>query len=77
LNVSFESIFDDVFGRDPHSDYKCWIRRLRQLGLISRVPSEFEVQEEKKLGAEPPIIVTHAGSFADGILPYRLALRPS
>jgi hypothetical protein len=28
LDVLFESVLDEVFGRDPSSDYKHWVRRL-------------------------------------------------
>lgn len=33
LNVVFEEALDHVFGRDPNSEYKRWIRRLYKLGL--------------------------------------------
>ena len=35
IDMLFETVLDDVFGRDPNSDYKRWIRRLYRLGLIS------------------------------------------
>jgi hypothetical protein len=31
FDVLFESILDEVFGRDPSSAYKCWIRKLYQI----------------------------------------------
>jgi hypothetical protein len=46
LDMFFESTFDDLFGRDPDSDYKCWVRRLYGLGLISMMPSEWEAPED-------------------------------
>jgi hypothetical protein len=45
LEVMFESILDDQFGYDPNSEYKNWIRRLYDLGLIPRIPSEWEAPE--------------------------------
>jgi hypothetical protein len=41
-DVFFESVLDDVFGRDPNSNYKCWIRRLYHFGLISTMPDEWK-----------------------------------
>jgi hypothetical protein len=45
IDVLFESILDDQFGYDPNSKYKCWVRHLYGLGLISRIPSEWEAPE--------------------------------
>jgi len=45
FDVMFESILDDQFGYDPNSEYKNWVRRLYGLGLISRIPSEWEAPE--------------------------------
>jgi hypothetical protein len=46
LDVLFESVLDDVFGRDPSRDYKRWIRSLFRLGLISRMPTEWLVPKD-------------------------------
>jgi hypothetical protein len=35
FDVLFESIIDGVFGYDLNSEYKRWVRRLYELGLIS------------------------------------------
>jgi hypothetical protein len=43
-DMFFESMFDDLFGPDTDSDYKCWVRRLHELGLISTIPSEWQRQ---------------------------------
>jgi hypothetical protein len=45
IEVMFESILDDQFGYEPNSEYKNWIRRLYDLGLIPRIPSEWEAPE--------------------------------
>ena len=45
FDVLFESIVDDQFGYNPNSEYKCWVRNLYHLGLILRIPSEWEVPE--------------------------------
>jgi hypothetical protein len=42
FDVMFESILDDQFGYDPNSEYKNWVRSLYDLGLIPRIPSEWE-----------------------------------
>jgi hypothetical protein len=42
FDVLFESITDEVFGYDPNSEYKSWVRRLYCLGLISNIPSAWE-----------------------------------
>src|SRR6516164_8651655 len=39
FDVMFESIMEEQFG---DSEYKQWVRRLYELGLISRIPSEWE-----------------------------------
>ena len=43
----FESIVDEQFGYDPNSEYKRWVRRLYRLGLIPRIPREWELSEEQ------------------------------
>jgi hypothetical protein len=45
FDVLFESILDDQFGHDSNSEYKKWVRRLYDLGLILRIPSEWETPE--------------------------------
>jgi hypothetical protein len=45
IDVLFESILDDQFGYDPNSEYKRWVRSLYSLGLILRIPSEWEAPE--------------------------------
>lgn len=40
-DLFFESILDETFGYDPNSKYKCWVRRLHRLGLISWIPREW------------------------------------
>jgi len=45
VDVMFESIIDEVYGYDPNSEYKLWIRNPHRLGLILRVPSEWEAHE--------------------------------
>jgi hypothetical protein len=45
FDLLFESIFDDQFGYDPNSEYKCWVRHLYGLGLISRIPCDWEAPE--------------------------------
>jgi hypothetical protein len=42
FDLLFESIIDDQFGHDPNSEYKQWVRRLYELGLISRIPPEWK-----------------------------------
>jgi hypothetical protein len=42
FDVLFESIIDDQFGHDPNSEYKQWVRRLYELGLISGLPDEWK-----------------------------------
>jgi hypothetical protein len=57
MDVLFESILDDQFGYDPNSEYKSWVRQLYRLGLISRIPSEWEAPEkpnENHLCDHPP-----------------------
>ena len=41
----FESIVDKQFGYDPNSEYKRRVRSLYRLGLILRIPSEWEAPE--------------------------------
>jgi hypothetical protein len=45
FDLLFESIFDEHFGYDSNSEYKCWVRRLYRLGLIPRIPREWELSE--------------------------------
>jgi hypothetical protein len=45
FDLLFESIFDEQFGYNPNSEYKRWVRNLYRLGLILRIPSEWEVPE--------------------------------
>ena len=40
FDIFFESMCDDLFGRDPNTDYKRWVRRLYRLGLISAMPDD-------------------------------------
>jgi hypothetical protein len=42
VEVVIEVALDDVFGRNPNSDYKRWIRRLYRLGLISHMPDDWK-----------------------------------
>ncbi len=48
FDVLFESIIDDQFGHDPNGEYKRWVRRLYRLGLIPRIPSEWEAPEARE-----------------------------
>jgi hypothetical protein len=41
FEIMIESIFDD-----EDSEYKRWVRRLYDLGLIPRIPREWEALEE-------------------------------
>jgi|SRR5947207_12967073 len=41
----FESIADEQFGYNPNSEYKGWVRSVYRLGLIPRMPSEWEAPE--------------------------------
>ena len=45
FDVMFESILDDQFGYNSNSEYKGWVRSLYRLGLIPRIPSEWEAPE--------------------------------
>ena len=45
FDLLFESIFDERFGYNPNSEYKCWVRSLYRLGLILKIPSEWEAPE--------------------------------
>jgi hypothetical protein len=40
FDVMFESIMEEQFGYDPNTEYKRWIRRLYEIGLIPRLPDE-------------------------------------
>jgi hypothetical protein len=44
VEVVIEAALDDVFGRDPNSEYKRWIRRLYKLGIISHMPDDWKDQ---------------------------------
>jgi hypothetical protein len=46
FDLLFEAILDDTFGHNPNSKYKCWVRRLYGLGLISRIPQEWADPED-------------------------------
>ncbi len=57
FDVLFESIIDEVFGYNPNSEYKRWVRSLYRLGLILRIPSEWEapvMSERNRLRDHPP-----------------------
>ena len=41
-DVFFEKFLDEAFGHNPNSKYKCWVRRLYSLGLISKIPREWQ-----------------------------------
>jgi hypothetical protein len=45
FDVLFESIIDEQYGYDPNSEYKRWVRSLYRLGLIPRIPTEWEAPE--------------------------------
>ena len=45
FEVLFESILDEQFGYNPNSEYKRRVRSLYRLGLILRIPSEWEAPE--------------------------------
>ena len=45
FEVLFESMVDEQFGYNPNSEYKRWVRSLYRLGLIQRIPSEWEAPE--------------------------------
>jgi hypothetical protein len=42
IEAVMESILDEQFGYDPNSEYKRWIRRLYEIGLIARLPDEWK-----------------------------------
>jgi len=42
LDIVFESIFD---GKNLNSEYKLFVRRLYRLGLIPKIPREWETSE--------------------------------
>jgi hypothetical protein len=42
FDVMFESIIDEQYGYDPNSEYKQWVKRLYDLGLIPRLPDEWK-----------------------------------
>jgi hypothetical protein len=41
------AIADQQFGYNPNSEYKRWVRNLYRLGLILRIPSEWEATRTK------------------------------
>jgi hypothetical protein len=41
FDLFFESICDSEFGHDPNSAYKCWVRRIYEIGLISFLPDDW------------------------------------
>ena len=41
-DILFDSFCDEKFGFNPNSDYKCWVRRLYQRGLIPSIPAEWQ-----------------------------------
>ena len=45
FDIWFESIIDEQFGYNSNSEYKGWVRSLYRLGLIPRIPSEWEAPE--------------------------------
>jgi hypothetical protein len=45
FEVLFESILDEQFGYNPNCEYKRWVRSLYRLGLILRIPSEWQEPE--------------------------------
>ena len=45
FEVLFESMVDEQFGYNPNSEDKRWVRNLYRLGLILRIPSEWEALE--------------------------------
>ena len=53
FDVLFETVLDDVFGRDPNSDYKRWIRRLYRLGLISCMPDDCKIRSGSARSRSP------------------------
>ena len=46
LELLLESVLDEVFGRNPSSAYKCWVRKLHRLGLISTMPKEWKASTD-------------------------------
>ena len=42
IDVLFESILDEQYGYDPSSEYKQWVRRLYEIGLIPQLPDEWK-----------------------------------
>jgi hypothetical protein len=42
--TEFEVLFESI-GYNPNSEYKRWVRSLYRLGLILRIPSEWEAPE--------------------------------
>jgi len=48
LDLFFETIIDKLFSPDPNSKYKCWVRHLYRLGLISTIPREWRDPEDEE-----------------------------
>jgi hypothetical protein len=59
FEVLLESIVDEQFGYNPNSEYKRWVRSLYRLGLILRIPSEWEAPEN--VGSKITCVTTHGG----------------
>jgi hypothetical protein len=57
FEVLLESIVDEQFGYNPNSEYKRWVRSLYRLGLILRIPSEWE--GPKNVGSKITCVTTH------------------
>jgi hypothetical protein len=70
FDVLFESVLDDLFGRDPNSDYKCWIRRLYKDGLISNMPDDWK-------GKDPEAPTSDSGRQAPPNSPAAVLIRPA
>jgi hypothetical protein len=45
FDLLFESIVDEQFGYNLNSEYKRWVRSLYRLGMILKIPSEWEAPE--------------------------------
>ena len=57
FEVLLESIVDEQCGYNPNSEYKRWVRSLYRLGLILRIPSEWEAPEN--VGSKITCVTTH------------------
>jgi hypothetical protein len=47
IDVALETAFDEVFGHNANSDYKLWGRQLYELGLISNMPDNWKIQDNR------------------------------